>query len=76
MLSVMAEHDLRRGQNGLQVYVMCEIPSNVILTEGLRAALTDSPSAATILPNWCWAWIAIPPSSPSCSMSATQPSST
>jgi pyruvate, water dikinase len=33
VLSVMAEHDLRRGQNGLQVYVMCEIPSNVILAE-------------------------------------------
>ena len=27
------EHGLRRGQNGLQVYVMCEIPSNVILAE-------------------------------------------
>lgn len=33
VLSVMAEHDLRRGQNGLQIYVMCEIPSNVILAE-------------------------------------------
>jgi pyruvate,water dikinase len=27
----MAENGLRRGDNGLQVYVMCEIPSNVIL---------------------------------------------
>jgi pyruvate, water dikinase len=33
VLSVMAEHGLRRGQNGLEVYVMCEIPSNVILAE-------------------------------------------
>lgn len=33
VLSVMADHGLRRGQNGLQVYVMCEIPSNVILAE-------------------------------------------
>ena len=33
VLSVMAEHDLRRGEKGLQVYVMCEIPSNVILAE-------------------------------------------
>lgn len=31
VLEVMAEHGLRRGENGLQVYVMCEIPSNVIL---------------------------------------------
>jgi pyruvate, water dikinase len=31
VLAVMAEHGLERGANGLQVYVMCEIPSNVIL---------------------------------------------
>jgi pyruvate,water dikinase len=31
VLDVMAENGLRRGENGLQVYVMCEIPSNVIL---------------------------------------------
>ncbi|MFP4597862.1 MAG: phosphoenolpyruvate synthase [Persicimonas sp.] len=28
---VMADHGLVRGENGLEVYVMCEIPSNVIL---------------------------------------------
>lgn len=33
VLDVMAEHGLKRGENGLQVYVMCEIPSNVILAE-------------------------------------------
>ncbi|GAB1214606.1 hypothetical protein ATERTT37_003770 [Aspergillus terreus] len=33
VLDVMAENGLRRGENGLQVYVMCEIPSNVILAE-------------------------------------------
>ena len=26
----MAEHGLRRGERGLEVYVMCEIPSNVL----------------------------------------------
>ena len=31
VLEVMAENGLRRGAKGLQVYVMCEIPSNVIL---------------------------------------------
>ncbi|KAL6902758.1 phosphoenolpyruvate synthase [Trichoderma evansii] len=31
VLDVMARNGLRRGENGLQVYVMCEIPSNVIL---------------------------------------------
>jgi pyruvate,water dikinase len=33
VLEVMAENGLRRGDNGLQVYVMCEIPSNVILAK-------------------------------------------
>ncbi|EPS40974.1 hypothetical protein H072_5137 [Dactylellina haptotyla CBS 200.50] len=34
VLGVMEEHGLFRGdENGLQVYVMCEIPSNVILAE-------------------------------------------
>lgn len=31
VLEVMAENGLKRGERGLQVYVMCEIPSNVIL---------------------------------------------
>ncbi len=31
VLAVMAENGLERGVNGLEVYVMCEIPSNVIL---------------------------------------------
>lgn len=29
----MAKHGLKRGVNGLEIYVMCEIPSNVILAE-------------------------------------------
>ncbi|MDD3797601.1 MAG: phosphoenolpyruvate synthase [Novosphingobium sp.] len=33
VLATMAENGLRRGENGLQVYMMCEIPSNVILAE-------------------------------------------
>ena len=33
VLEVMAENGLKRGENGLEVYVMCEIPSNVILAE-------------------------------------------
>jgi pyruvate,water dikinase len=31
VLEEMAQHGLTRGINGLEVYVMCEIPSNVIL---------------------------------------------
>jgi pyruvate,water dikinase len=33
VLEVMAANGLKRGGNGLQVYVMCEIPSNVILAK-------------------------------------------
>jgi pyruvate,water dikinase len=33
VLASLAENGLRRGENGLEVWVMCEIPSNVILTE-------------------------------------------
>jgi pyruvate,water dikinase len=37
VLAVMAENGLRRGENGLEVYVMCEIPSNVILAKAFAA---------------------------------------
>jgi len=33
VLAALAEAGLRRGENGLEVYVMCEIPANVILAE-------------------------------------------
>jgi pyruvate,water dikinase len=33
VLSVMEQYGLKRGENGLQVYVMCEIPNNVILAD-------------------------------------------
>ncbi|MFP5366136.1 MAG: putative PEP-binding protein, partial [Actinomycetes bacterium] len=33
VLEAMAEHGLVRGDAGLQVYMMCEIPSNVVLAE-------------------------------------------
>jgi pyruvate,water dikinase len=33
VLDEMAKHGLKRGEDGLEVYVMCEIPSNVILAD-------------------------------------------
>jgi pyruvate,water dikinase len=33
VLEVMAQNGLRRGAGGLEVYVMCEIPSNVVLAK-------------------------------------------
>lgn len=37
VLQVMAENGLKRGEDGLEVYVMCEIPSNVILAKAFAA---------------------------------------
>jgi len=33
VLDVMARHGLERGTNGLEIYVMCEIPNNVLLID-------------------------------------------
>lgn len=33
VIKIMAEHGLKQGKDGLEVYVMCEIPANVILAE-------------------------------------------
>ena len=33
VLAEMEKHGLKRGENGLEVYVMCEIPSNVLLAK-------------------------------------------
>ena len=37
VLDVMAGNGLKRGEDGLEVYVMCEIPTNVILAEQFAA---------------------------------------
>jgi pyruvate,water dikinase len=37
VLEVMAKNGLRRGDNGLEVYVMCEIPNNVLLIDEFSA---------------------------------------
>jgi pyruvate,water dikinase len=33
VLEVMARHGLERGRDGLEIYVMCEIPNNVLLID-------------------------------------------
>jgi pyruvate,water dikinase len=37
VLRVMAENELERGVNGLEVFVMCEIPSNVVLASAFAS---------------------------------------
>jgi pyruvate,water dikinase len=33
VLKILSDNGLKRGKDGLEIYVMCEIPSNVILAE-------------------------------------------
>ena len=35
---VMAKHGLKRGMNGLEVYVMCEIPNNGVCEDAVGLA--------------------------------------
>ncbi len=37
VLAEMAKHGLRRGEDGLEIYVMCEIPNNVIQADAFAA---------------------------------------
>ncbi len=37
VIAEMAKHGLKQGEHGLEIYVMCEIPSNVILAEQFAA---------------------------------------
>ncbi len=37
VIATMAEHGLKRGDNGLEIYVMCEIPNNVIQLDAFAA---------------------------------------
>jgi len=40
VIAAMAEHGLKRGEDGLEIFVMCEIPNNVIQVDTF-AALFD-----------------------------------
>jgi pyruvate,water dikinase len=40
VIETMAQHGLKRGDNGLEIFVMCEIPNNVIEIDAF-AALFD-----------------------------------
>jgi pyruvate,water dikinase len=37
VLAALARNGLKRGENGLEVYVMCEIPNNVIQVDAFAA---------------------------------------
>ncbi len=39
VLDAMARHGLKRGENGLEIFVMCEIPNNVIQIDAFAAGV-------------------------------------
>ncbi len=43
----LGRQGLKRGENGLKVIMMCEIPSNALLAEQFYSTLTASPLART-----------------------------
>jgi pyruvate,water dikinase len=47
VIETMARNGRRRGDNGLEIYVMCEIPNNVIQIDALPSCSTGSRSART-----------------------------
>ena len=52
VLDEMAKNGLKRGENGLQVYVMCEIPNNVLLIdEGIDSISLNPDSVMKITPR-------------------------
>ena len=48
VLAEMAKNGLQQGENNLQVYVMCELPSNVIMAEEFVRCLMASRLVPTI----------------------------
>ena len=46
---VMKEYGLERGVNDLKVYIMCEIPSNVILAEEEKMAIITMAPRSSII---------------------------
>ena len=48
VLKAMARHGLERGRDGLEIYVMCEIPNNVIQVDKFARVFDGFRSAPTI----------------------------
>jgi pyruvate, water dikinase len=73
VLEVMAENGLKRGENGLEVYVMCEIPSNVILAAEFAKRFDGFSIGSNDLTQLTSASTGIPANWPSSSTSAIRP---
>ena len=71
VLACMAENGLRRGDWGLLVYMMCEIPSNVILAEEFAKRFDGFSIGSSDLTQLVRAWTGVRTSSPRCSTNGT-----
>ena len=72
VVELLAEHGLRRGEDGLEVYVMCEIPSNVILAGEFAEIFDGFSIGSNDLRSWPLGLIGTRPSSPRSSTSGTR----
>ncbi len=48
VIELLAQNGLKRGENGLKVIMMCELPTNALLAEQFLEHLMASLSALTI----------------------------
>lgn len=70
VVELLAGNGLKRGENGLKVIMMCELPSNALLADEFLEFFDGFSIGSNDLTQLTWAWIAIPASLPTCSTSA------
>ena len=54
VVALIASYGLKRGKNGLKIYMMCEVPSNVLLAKEFCSTWMVIPLDQMILRKWCW----------------------
>jgi pyruvate,water dikinase len=76
VIDLLAEHGLKRGENGLQVIMMCELPSNAVIAEQFLEHFDGFSIGSNDMTQLTLGWTATPASSPPGSTNATPPCST
>jgi pyruvate,water dikinase len=60
VIQLLSEHGLRRGDNGLEVIMMCELPSNAVLADAFLDHFDGFSIGCNDLTQLTLAWIGIP----------------